>query len=387
MGNYRDNCVLNWRGGKKTVPFQPTTNVPVFYTASSSQSYRTFAATFKAMEAPYFQRKKVLEFPGHRDFMDNIELVPEEFVVEENLNYDKEVSVNEGVSEDNETIKTSNLPPPTADENPSKAIHYGPLTLDPLPPQEEGEDTQLAAANNQTELMRWHYRLGHLPFVKLKQLALNGEIPKKLAKVKPPKCAGCLFGTMTKIPWRGRETKASHKVFIATKPGECISFDQMTSTEVGFYAQMKGKLTKKRYRCATVFVDHYSCLCFVPLQVNNSSVKTVAAKRAFKTLAAKHGVKIQHYHCNNDRFSDNAFKQACHEQRQQLTFCGVNAPFQNGIAERSICDLLESARKQLLHAHAYCLQAVHFALWSYALRNATLLHNSLPVLEDGTSRL
>ncbi len=28
MGNYRDSCVLNWRGGKETVPFQPTTNVP-----------------------------------------------------------------------------------------------------------------------------------------------------------------------------------------------------------------------------------------------------------------------------------------------------------------------------------------------------------------------
>jgi hypothetical protein len=26
-------------------------------------------------------------------------------------------------------------------------------------------------------------------------------------------------------------------------------------------------------------------------------------------------------------------------------------------------------------------------LWPYALRNATLLHNSLPVLQDGLSRL
>jgi hypothetical protein len=167
--------------------------------------------------------------------------------------------------------------------------------------------------------MRWHYRLGHLPFVKLKQLALNGEIPKKLAKVKPPKCAGCLFGAMTKIPWRGREAKGSHEVFIATKPGECVSVNQLTSTEVGFYAQMKVKLTKKRYRCATVFVDHYSCLRFVHLQVDDSSVKTITAKCAFKTFAAKHGVKIQHYHCDNGWFSDNAFKQACHKQRQQAT--------------------------------------------------------------------
>jgi hypothetical protein len=48
--------------------------------------------------------------------------------------------------------------------------------------------------------MQWHYRLGHLTFPKLKQLALNGKIPKKLAEVLPPKCTGCLFGAMTKLP-------------------------------------------------------------------------------------------------------------------------------------------------------------------------------------------
>jgi hypothetical protein len=103
--------------------------------------------------------------------------------------------------------------------------------------------------------MQWGYRLGHLTFPKIKQLALNGKIPKKLAKVLPPKCAGCLFGTMTKLPWQGKETKADHEVFIATEPWECASVDQMISREVGFYAQLKGKLTKKRYKCAIVFVD------------------------------------------------------------------------------------------------------------------------------------
>jgi hypothetical protein len=316
------------------------------------------------------------------------DIVPEEFVAEENLNYDKEALFDEGVMEDDKTFRTLNLPPPPpADKSPSETICHSPLTFDPLPHQEEGENTQFAAADDQTKLMRWHYHLGHLLFSKLKQLALNGEIPKKLAKVKPPKCTGCLFGAMTKIPWQGKEAKASHEVFIATKPGECVSVNQMMSTEVGFYVQMKGKLTKKRYRCATVFVDHYSRLRFVHLQIDDSSIETVAAKRAFETFAAEHGIKIQHYHCNNCCFSDNAFKQACHEQYQQLTFCGVNAHFQNGIAKCSIQDLSESARKQLLHARACWLQAVHFALWPYALRNAALLHNSLPVLEDSTLRL
>ncbi len=95
--------------------------------------------------------------------------------------------------------------------------------------------------------MQWHYCLGHLTFPKLKQLALNSKILKKLAKVLPPKCVGCLFGAMTKLPWRGKETKANHEVFVVTKPGECFSVDQMASMEVGFYAQLKVKKYARYY--------------------------------------------------------------------------------------------------------------------------------------------
>jgi hypothetical protein len=87
------------------------------------------------------------------------------------------------------------------------------------------------------------------------------------------------------------------------------------------------------------------------------------------------------------RFADNAFKQSCKQCRQQLTFCGMNAHFRNGIAERAIRDLSESARKQLLHARARWPAAVHLSLWPYALPNAALLFNTMPVLEGGMSRL
>jgi hypothetical protein len=265
-------------------------------------------------------------------------------VVEENVNYWKNVSASEGANVDNRMVKMANLPLPQQQE-PSKVTQRGPLTFNPSPPTKEVEDIQLLATNKQAKLMLWHYHLGHLTFAKLKQLALNGEIPKKLTKVLPPKCASCLFGTMTKLPWQGKETKADHEVFVATKPGECVLVNQMTPTEVGFFAQLKGKLTKKRYKCATVFVGHYSCLRFSHLQLDDKSDKTLAAKLAFKQYAAEHGVKVLHYHCDNRLFHNNAFQQACHEARQQLTFCGVNAHFQHGIAERAIRDLLESARK------------------------------------------
>ena len=110
----------------------------------------------------------------------------------------------------------------------------------------------------------------------------------------------------------------------------------MTSTEVGFYVQLKGKLTKKRYKCAIFFVDHFSCLCFVHLQLDDKSDKTLATKLVFKQFVAEHGVKILHYHCDNGCFHNNAFQQACHNSRQQLTFCGVNARFQNGISKQAI---------------------------------------------------
>ena len=84
-------------------------------------------------------------------------------------------------------------------------------------------------------------------------------------------------------------------------------------------------------------------------KVNDSSVETIAAKRAFETFAAKHSVKILHYHCNNGRFSDNLFKQGRHDAHQKLIFCGVNTHFQNGIAKRNIHDLSMSAHKLLLH--------------------------------------
>jgi hypothetical protein len=85
--------------------------------------------------------------------------------------------------------------------------------------QSADENVPFAAANDQAKLMQWHYHLGHLSFQKLKQIALNGKIPKKLLKLKPPKCADCLFGMMTKLPWCGKELESSHKVFFAPKLG------------------------------------------------------------------------------------------------------------------------------------------------------------------------
>jgi hypothetical protein len=120
MGNFERECVLNWHGrGKKTVSFDPSTNTPIFTMAPLSRAYCTFATTFEALEAPYYRKETVLEYPGCHLMDDEPEFAPEEFVAEENLNFQKEVSVNKGVESDNEMVKTSNLPAPPNNESPS----------------------------------------------------------------------------------------------------------------------------------------------------------------------------------------------------------------------------------------------------------------------------
>jgi hypothetical protein len=173
-------------------------------------------------------------------------ITPEEFVVEEDLHCgERKRLIDKEVNEDNKTICTLNLPDPPKEPAtpPGKSIRHGPLTSDPSPPIAEDEDAPLATTVNQAELMQWHCRLGHLLFQKLKQLVLNGKIPKKLSKLQPSKCAGCLFGPMTKLPWRSKESASSQKVVLATKPGETVSVDQMESTKVGFFPPA---LTRKR---------------------------------------------------------------------------------------------------------------------------------------------
>jgi hypothetical protein len=114
-------------------------------------------------------------------------------VAEENVIYRKDVLASEGANSDDRAVKTVNLPLPPQQEEPSKFTQQGPLTFDPSPPTKEAKDVQFSAAEEQAKLMGWHYHLGHLTFPKLKQLDLNGKIPKKLAKVLPLKCASCLF--------------------------------------------------------------------------------------------------------------------------------------------------------------------------------------------------
>ena len=83
-----------------------------------------------------------------------------------------------------------------------------------------------------------------------------------------------------------------------------------------------------------------------------TSSETVQAKQAFESYARTFSVKVKHYHADNGHFADKAFMQDVAKNGQTISFCSINAHFQNGIAEKRIRDLQESTCKQLLHAKA-----------------------------------
>jgi hypothetical protein len=101
----------------------------------------------------------------------------------------------------------------------------------------------------------------------------------------------------------------------------------------------------------------------------------------FERFARSHGVPhIKHYHADNGIFADNLFRKAVAEEGQSLSFCGVNAHWQNGVAERRIRELQELARTMLIHATRRWPNGITANLWPYALRQANNILNATPRL-------
>ena len=248
---------------------------------------------------------------------------------------------------------------------------------DTLEPQTTTIPNDMTA--QQWMILKLHYRLGHISMHRIKQMAKMGLIPKKIADIQPPMCASCQFGKATRRPWRTKALPSqAAKLKPITGPGSCVSVDQMESPTPGLIAQLKGILTTKRYRVATIFVDHYSRFSYVYLQTSTSAKETLEAKQSFEAYCQQLGVRVMHYHADNGRFADNDWLADIARSRQTITFCGVGAHFQNGVAEKRIRDLQENARTMLLQAELRWPKAHSTALWPYAVRHANNVMNCTP---------
>jgi hypothetical protein len=355
---YAHTMVLEWDNctHKVTVPIDKrTSNIGRMYTAPGFSNYMAYAT------------KTVNLFPESVHHPNTIVChkmeirKPEEIIVEEGeIVYEQSDRQEDGLILANVSFKKAEL---TATDS-----------------QPEVERLEATTLSPEDELLRWHQRLSHVSMTRLQRLAKLGILPSRIASCKQPLCQACVFGKLTRRPWRYKTKKemVEQPLKIVWYAGRSVSVDQLESPIPGLIGQMKGILTKKRYKVATVFVDHFTNLSYVHLQTSTNALETLEAKHEFERFAQSCGVQIRHYHADNGRFAESVWKDDIQKKGQQLTFSGVGAHHQNGRAEKRIRDLQDLARTSLIHAHRRWPEAIDARLWPYALRHANHALNSTP---------
>jgi hypothetical protein len=192
-----------------------------------------------------------------------------------------------------------------------------------------------------------------------------------------PTCSACLFARATKRPWRGKTRRDADNDETPTTIGEVVSVEQLESPTPGLIAQMTGKLTTKRWKYAILCVDQRSRFGYVHLQKTSSAEETIKGKKAFEMYARQHGVTIKNNLADNGIFMANQWVEECKKQGQGLTFTGVNAHHQNGVAERKIRELQDMARTK-----SRLPDGVTTNLWPYAIQMTNKAINNAPSFQD-----
>jgi hypothetical protein len=131
-------------------------------------------------------------------------------------------------------------------------------------------------------------------------------------------------------------------------------------------------------------VDHASGAIFIKHKVCLRGGETLQANRFFEQWARDAGVQVKAYHTDNGIFAGNDWKADCALHDQALSFSGVGAKHQNGVAKRAIGTCVTWARAMLIHfvIHSWP-DETDLDLWPFAFEHAIHIWNHLPHQETG----
>ena len=254
----------------------------------------------------------------------------------------------------------------------------------------------------QKELLRWHQRLGHLDFNKIKHLLRTGVMSHTegsrilhtaASKVEHhPKCAACLFGKQTIRSAPGKTVQVIRDragILRAGNllPGQEVSVDHFISSVRGrlFKGYNRGSI-EDRYIGGCIFVDHASSYIHVELQSSLSSHETLNAKMEYEKHCRDVGVVPQKYMSDNGRsFTAKQFTEHLSNFFQVSKFAGVGAHHHNAQAERAIRTIMSIARTMMIHAGIHWPDVADSTLWPMAVKHACFLYNHVPSHTTGLS--
>ena len=78
---------------------------------------------------------------------------------------------------------------------------------------------------------------------------------------------------------------------------------------------------------------------YTHLQRGQTLIESIEAKAAYDQMAAIFGIRVKKYHTDNGFFAEEGFKSDVSNNNQTISYCGVRAHFQNGIAKADIKQL------------------------------------------------
>ena len=136
----------------------------------------------------------------------------------------------------------------------------------------------------------------------------------------------------------------------------------------------------------TLFADLGSGKFFVHHQVSLNAEETLLGKACFEREAPLSGVKIKSHHTDNGVFTAQSFMDEIRTQEQSITFSGMGAHHQNGVAERAIGTTFMQARTQLLHSQLRWTEQAPISLWPMSTQHASKLNNTIPGMQSGLTQ-
>lgn len=293
---------------------------------------------------------------------------------------------------------TNNLPT-------SQAYRYGCADTPVKALQTTISEVSLANQNltePEKELLRWHYRLGHVGYRKIQSLMRSGVLSHSHAtrslhtaasKIQnPPKCAACQYGKQCRRPTPGKTSSVVRDREGVLKQddlfaGQKIAVDHFVCSTKGRLFTSKGKTSEDEMYCGgCIYVDHATSYLHVEFQKHLNTHETLEAKEKFELMCRDHGVIPQAYHSDNgSSFTSKGFTAKLLEFAQVTSFAGAGAHHHNGTAERAIQTIMSMSRTMMLHAAIYWPDVADPTLWPMAVAHAVYLYNHMPSSDTGIS--
>ena len=252
------------------------------------------------------------------------------------------------------------------------------------------------------ELLRWHYRLGHLDFRRIQFLMRAGTLAHTAAarslhtaasKIKQcPKCAACQYGKQCRNPVKGKTTTTVRDEKGATSktahlPGQLVAVDHFICSTKGRRFNTRGmEADKDRYLGGAIFVDLATGYLSIEFQTNVTTHETLLGKEKFELECRDHGVVVQEYLSDmGAAFTSQAFREHLQEFEQVSRFAGAGGHHHNAQAERAIRTVTCIARTIMFHQAIHWPEVADPVNWPLAMRHAVFLANMVPDAATGHS--